>query len=112
MFDGRPEDVVSIAEGCNRICQQAGLDHRVKDIEPSDDPELVRTFGPTLVAIASKSAADRPVRPKLTDSKTYKRLGYSPIGIDEGMRPPSTGFAKSARSTEPDAFGTTSVAPK
>ncbi len=86
MFDGRPEDVVSIAEGCNRICELAGLEHRVEDIEPSDDPELVRTFGPTLVAFASKSAAERPVRPKLTDSKTYKRLGYSPIGIDDGMR--------------------------
>jgi dihydroflavonol-4-reductase len=86
MLDGRPEDVVSIAEGCNRICELAGLDHRVEDIEPSDDPELVTTFGPTLVAIASKSAADRPARPKWTDSKTYKRLGYSPISLNDGMR--------------------------
>ena len=26
------------------------------------------------------------MRPKLTDSKTYKRLGYSPISLDDGMR--------------------------
>jgi dihydroflavonol-4-reductase len=86
MLDGRPEDVVSIAEACNRICELVGLDHRVKDIEPSDDPELVRVFGPTLLAIASKSASDRPLRPKLIDSKTYKRLRYDPISLDEGLR--------------------------
>ena len=55
MLDGRPEDVVSTAEACNRICELAGLDHRVEDIEPSDDPELAEVFGPTLVAIASKA---------------------------------------------------------
>ena len=54
MLDGRPEDVVSIAEACNRICELAGLDHRVEDIDSSDDPELAKVFGPTLVAIASK----------------------------------------------------------
>ena len=56
MLDGRPEDVVSIAEACSRICELAGLDHRVEDIEPSDDPELAKVFGPTLVAIADKAA--------------------------------------------------------
>ena len=61
MLDGRPEDVVSIAEACSRICELAGLDHRVADIEPSDDPEVAKVFGPTLVAIAAKTAADRPV---------------------------------------------------
>jgi len=86
MLDGRPEDVVSTAEACNRLCAIAGLDHRVEDIEPSDDPELVRTFGPTLLAIASKPASERPSRPKLTESKTYKRIGYDPIGLDEGLR--------------------------
>ena len=65
MLDGRPEDVVSTAEACNRICELAGLDHRVEDIEPSDDPELAKVFGPTLVAIASKAAkaASRVRRP-------------------------------------------------
>jgi dihydroflavonol-4-reductase len=86
MLDGRPEDVVSIAEACSRICELAGLDHRVDDVEPSDDPELARVFGPTLLAIASKAASDRPVRPDLTESKTYKRLGYDPISLDNGLR--------------------------
>jgi dihydroflavonol-4-reductase len=86
MLDGRPEDVVSTAEACSRICELAGLDHRVEDIEPSDNPELARVFGPTLVAIATKAAADRPVRRSLAESKTYKRLGYDPITLDEGLR--------------------------
>ena len=86
MLDGRPEDVVSIAEAGTRICQLAGIDHQVEDVPPSDDPELARVFGPTLVAIASKAAADRPARPDLTESKTYKRLGYNPISLDDGLR--------------------------
>jgi dihydroflavonol-4-reductase len=85
MLDGRPEDVVSTAEACNRICALAGLDHRVEDVPPSDDPELAKVFGPTLVAIAFKLASSRPSRRKLTDSKTYKRLGYDPISLDEGL---------------------------
>jgi dihydroflavonol-4-reductase len=85
MLDGRPEDVVSIANACNRVCRLAGLDHEVVDIEPSDDPELAKVFGPTLVAIAEKAALARPDRRKLEDSKTFKRLGYSPISLDEGL---------------------------
>ncbi len=86
MLDGRPEDVVSTAEACNRICALAGLDHRVEDVAPSDDPELVEVFGPTLMAIAFKLASVRTPRRDLTESKTYKRLGYDPISLDEGLR--------------------------
>ena len=86
MLDGQPEDVVSIATACSRICELAGIDHRVEDIAPSDDPELAKVFGPTLVAIAAKAASDRPSRRKLTDSKTYKRIGYDPISLDDGLR--------------------------
>lgn len=85
MLDGRPEDVVSTAEACNRMCRIAGLDHEVVDVEPSDDPELAKVFGPTLVAIAKKAARGTPERKSLEDSKTYKRLGYSPISLDEGL---------------------------
>jgi dihydroflavonol-4-reductase len=85
MLDGRPEDVVSTAEACNRMCQVAGLDHHVIDVEASDDPELAKVFGPTLVAIAKKAAKGTPERRALEDSKTYKRLGYSPISLDEGL---------------------------
>jgi nucleoside-diphosphate-sugar epimerase len=85
MLDGQPEDVVSIANACNRLCQLAGLDHRVEDIEPSDDPQLAEFFGPTLVAIAKKAATQAPSTRSLTDSKTYKRLGYDPISLDRGL---------------------------
>jgi dihydroflavonol-4-reductase len=85
MLDGRPEDVVSTAEACNRICALAGLDHRVVDVEPSDDPELLAVFGPTLMAIAFKLASVQTPRRALTESKTYKRLGYDPISLDEGL---------------------------
>ena len=87
MLDGRPEDMVSIAEACNLVCEIAGVDHHVADVDPSDDPELAKTFGPTLMAIAAKAAARGPVsRRDLTDSKTYKRLGYSPISLADGLR--------------------------
>jgi dihydroflavonol-4-reductase len=86
MLDGRPEDVMSVAEAGSLICRLAGLEQRVEDVEPSDDPELVRVFGPTLVAIASKSAGERPARIPHSESKTYKRLGYQPISLEDGFR--------------------------
>jgi dihydroflavonol-4-reductase len=85
MLDGRPEDVVSTAEACNRICALAGIDHHVEDVAPSHEPELAEVFGPTLVAIAFKLASARPPRTRLTESKTYKRLGYDPISLDDGL---------------------------
>jgi dihydroflavonol-4-reductase len=85
MLDGRPEDVVSTAEACNRICALAGIDHRVVDVAPSDDPELLAVFGPTLMAIAYKLASVQTPRRDLTESKTYKRLGYDPISLEEGL---------------------------
>ena len=88
MLDGRPEDVVSIADACNRLCELAGLEHRVVDVDPSDDPELAKVFGPTLLAIAAKygDTPDGPARARLEDSRTYRRLGYDPITLDEGLR--------------------------
>jgi dihydroflavonol-4-reductase len=86
MLDGQPEDILSIATACNRICELAGIDHQVVDVAPSDDPELAEVFGPTLVAIATKAASETSARRNLTDSKTYKRLGYDPISLDDGLR--------------------------
>jgi dihydroflavonol-4-reductase len=86
MLDGQPEDIVSIADAATRMCRMAGLDRVVEDIEPSDDPELEQTFGPTLVAIAKKAAQRSGERKALTDTKTYKRLGYDPISLDEGLQ--------------------------
>ncbi|MGD0747303.1 MAG: NAD-dependent epimerase/dehydratase family protein [Acidimicrobiales bacterium] len=85
MLDGRPEDIVSIANAATRMCRLAGLDRVVEDIEPSDDPELAQVFGPTLVAIAKKAARESAPRKSLTDTKTYKRLGYEPISLDDGL---------------------------
>jgi nucleoside-diphosphate-sugar epimerase len=45
--------------------------------EPSDDP--------TLVAIAAKAASEQTARRSLTETRTYKRLGYSPISLDDGL---------------------------
>jgi nucleoside-diphosphate-sugar epimerase len=78
--------VVSTAEACNRICALAGIDHRVQDVAPSDDPELLAVFGPTLIAIAFKLQSVQTPRRNLTESKTYKRLGYEPISLDEGLQ--------------------------
>ena len=85
MLDGQPEDIVSIATACNRICELAGLDHRVVDVPPSDDPELAQVFGPTLVAIATKAASEPSSSRTLKESKTYQRLGYDPISLDAGL---------------------------
>lgn len=86
MLDGRADDVVSIAEACSRACELAGLDHRVEDVAPSDDPELAAIFGPTLVAIASKADGDNRTLGNLPESKTAKRLGYEPASLDDGLR--------------------------
>ncbi len=83
MLDGRPEDVTSTAGACNRICELAGIDHRVDDIDPTDQPELAEVFGPTLMAIALKAAAHP--EPRAPGTKTRKRLGYSPVSLDDGM---------------------------
>jgi dihydroflavonol-4-reductase len=83
MLDGRPEDVMSIAAACNRACVLAGVAHRVDDVEPSMDPELAETFGPTLMAIATGERADPSERP--ARSKTAERLGYVATPLDDGL---------------------------
>ncbi len=85
MLDGQPDDVVSTAEACNRVGRIMGLDREVLDVMPSDDSELAKVFGPTLVAIAEKAAKGSGSRKRLEDSKTYKRIGYNPISLDEGL---------------------------
>ena len=83
MLDGRPQDVMSIAKCCNKICEIANLPHRVEDVEASDDPALLEEFGPTLVAIAKKERGD-PTR-RSTDTPTSRRLGYRPTSLDDGL---------------------------
>jgi len=84
LLDGPPEDVISIAACCNRLCELAGVDHRLEDIEPRpDDPALEREFGPTLVAIAARQQAETHRRPH--DTPTSRRLGYAPTPLDRGL---------------------------
>lgn len=84
-LDGRPEDVISTAEACNRACAVAGIDHHVEDVDHRSDPEgLAEEFGPTLMAIAAAAAkGERLSRPAV--SRTGERLGYDPMGLDEGL---------------------------
>jgi dihydroflavonol-4-reductase len=103
MLDGQPEDVVSIAHTCNRIIELAGLDYHVVDVEPSDDPELAEMFGPTLMAIATRAAEESPPRRRLRDTKTYQRLGYDPISLDEGLGVTLDWLHQIGRLTGPEA---------
>jgi dihydroflavonol-4-reductase len=82
MLNGRPEDATSIAGACNRACELAGVSHRVEDVAPSDDPELVAFFGPTLMSIAGKPRREPT---GVGESKTAKRLGYAATPLDDGL---------------------------
>jgi len=84
MLDGRPEDLTTTAGGCNRICELAGVAHRVDELDPVGHPELADTFGPTLMAIAERTATDPEPREPAT--KTRRRLGYAPVALDDGLR--------------------------
>ena len=93
MLDGRPEDIVSIANACNRVCRLAGLDHEVVDVEPSDDPELAKVFGPTLMAIAEKAAQAPPGSAATRGFQDLQAAGLQPhqprrgIGDDDRVVP-------------------------
>ena len=85
MLDGRPQDVMSIAAACNRLCAIAGVDHHVEDLDATSDPvALEAEFGPTLMAIATKARVD-PAERTTTTSKTSLRLGYDPVSLDVGL---------------------------
>jgi len=84
-LEGRPGDSISTAECCNRVCAIAGVDHHVEDLDPRSDPDaLTQEFGPTLVAIALAALEHgRPPRGSVT--ATSKRIGYDPVGLDDGL---------------------------
>ena len=101
MLDGRPEDVVSTAEACTRICALAGIDHRVEDIQPSDDPELAEVFGPSLVAIAAraaKAATDAPLDDPSPRRRRTCGWAMTRSAWTTGSWPPRRGSASSASS--------------
>ena len=84
VLQGRPQDVMSVAACCNHLCVMAGIDHRVRDLDPADDPELVAAFGPTMVAIAEKRADEQEGASRETP-RTTTRLGYDPTPLDAGL---------------------------
>jgi dihydroflavonol-4-reductase len=84
MLQGRPQDVMSVAACCNHLCEMAGIDHRVRDLDPADDPELAAAFGPTMVAIAEKRADEQEGASRETP-RTTTRLGYDPTPLDDGL---------------------------
>jgi nucleoside-diphosphate-sugar epimerase len=110
-LDGRPEDTVSTAAACNRICEIAGIDHRVEDLDASTDPEgLTQEFGPTLVAIALQAEADpRPPRPTVT--KTTQRLGYDRSASTRASSSSSPGSGSSIASDQPPRTAWTDMPP-
>jgi dihydroflavonol-4-reductase len=84
-LEGRPGDSISTAECCNRVCAIAGVDHRVDDLDPRSDPDaLAQEFGPTLVAIAL-AALEGQQPPRGNVTATSERLGYDPVGLDDGL---------------------------
>ena len=104
MLDGQPEDVVSIANACNRICQLAGLDHRVVDVEPSDDPELAEVFGPTLVAIADQGGRREPGRGGVWRTpRPTNGWATTPSALTKAWDRPSGGSGRSAVSISSSA---------
>ena len=108
MLDGRPEDVVSTAEACSRICELAGIDHRVADIEPSDDPELAKVFGATLVAIAAKAARRRTGAAPALRIEDVQAAGLQPdqsrrrAGGHDGVAPGTGQVLAAGRSVDRD----------
>jgi dihydroflavonol-4-reductase len=87
MLQGRPEDEISIAACCNRLCSMAGVDHHVDDVDPSTDPALAAAFGPTMVAIAEKASAETTSANGSDRGapRTATRLGYDPTPLDDGL---------------------------
>ena len=82
---GRDEDNISTAAGCNRACELAGVEHRVKDLDHRTDPEgFTAAFGPTLVSIA-EMAGSEVRRPRPVVNPTSERLGYAPMSLDDGL---------------------------
>src|SRR6201994_4089329 len=82
---GQPGDTISTAEGINRACAIAGIDHRVEDLDYRSDPEtLTAEFGPTLMAIA-EAAAKTTRRVRTGDSLASRRLDYQPMSFGDGL---------------------------
>jgi dihydroflavonol-4-reductase len=81
---GRQQEADTIANICNRACEIAGVSHRIEEVPRSklDDPAILAKYGQTLPTLAKRPLPD----PLFDASFTEKKLGYTPTGLDEGLR--------------------------
>lgn len=76
------EDAQTTAAWLNVACEVAGVPHRVEELViDADDPEAVRQYGVTLVALAQRRF---PV-PWFDNSATRAELGYAPRPLRDAM---------------------------
>jgi nucleoside-diphosphate-sugar epimerase len=80
---GRPEDVGSMAMFMDRSCRVGGIDHHVREVGGAelDTPEALERFGPTLIALGKQPFPE----PFFENRQTVERLGYDPLGLDQGL---------------------------
>lgn len=74
---------MSFAGFVNRAAELAGVDNRVGEVDPSrlGDPDVLATFGPTLVSMAKRQYA----KPFFDDTRTQQVLGVTPVPTDEAI---------------------------
>jgi dihydroflavonol-4-reductase len=77
---GRPEEVCSLPEFCNRFCEMAGIDRHVSEIDVSD-PAALSQYG-SMVKYLQATYPDPPHDP----SGTTAELGIIPGPIEAGLR--------------------------
>jgi nucleoside-diphosphate-sugar epimerase len=76
------EDARTTAAFCNLACEAAGVEHRVSDVAVDpDDPDARRTYGDTLVELATR----RWPEPWFDNSTTRAALDYAPVPLPEAM---------------------------
>jgi nucleoside-diphosphate-sugar epimerase len=80
---GRPDEVGTIADHCNRACEIAGANHRVEQIsmDKLDSPEVLELFGPTMPALARYGQPTPVFDSRITEA----RLGYIPTSVEDGF---------------------------
>jgi dihydroflavonol-4-reductase len=78
---GRMEDTMTVAGFLSRACALAGVDERVIDVAPTDDPAFDAEFG-SMAGIARRSLPE----PLVDNRLTIDKLGYRPTPVDDGLR--------------------------
>lgn len=74
---GRPEDKYSLAQFCNMACEQAGVAHRVQDLQLADMADEIGSMR----EMAAMKFADPPIDP----SHTTRALGVELTPLETGV---------------------------